>query len=249
MLPRFFVPSAHASGDVVALPYDEAQHLSRVLRLAVGSPIVAFDGRGKEWKASVAESGKQGVRVRIEDPRTPVSEPAVAVTLAQAVLKGEKMDDLVRDAVMIGVATIQPIVTSRSEVSLAAIVRGHRHERWGRIAVSSAKQSGRAVVPVIRPACDFESLLGSIRQRTLPAPALMLVEPSADAEASTLQDLDGQAPREVTVVIGPEGGWAPKEVAHAADTCRLVRLGARTLRADAAPLVTLAALFAVWGEF
>ena len=78
------------------------------------------------------------------------------LTLVASVLKGDKMDDVVRDAVMLGVAAIQPVVSERSETSMAAMARSGRVARWQRIAVSSAKQCGRAVVPPIHPAMPLE---------------------------------------------------------------------------------------------
>jgi 16S rRNA (uracil1498-N3)-methyltransferase len=84
---------------------------------------------------------------------------------------------------------------------------------------------------------------------TLPGPGVMLVEPSASGDALTLTDLADQRPRETTVLVGPEGGWTPEEVEQGSAACRLVTLGARTLRADAVALVALTALFATWGEF
>src|SRR5262245_9993759 len=106
MTGRFHAPNAKTSGEPITLPDDEALHLARVLRLGVGATIAVFDGRGHEWGATVVEVEKQQVRVRIGDATAPAAEPHVAVTLAPAVLKGEKMDDLIRDAVMIGVAAI-----------------------------------------------------------------------------------------------------------------------------------------------
>jgi 16S rRNA (uracil1498-N3)-methyltransferase len=152
---RFFAPAAGVPGDRILLPVDEAEHLTRVLRLSSGDNVRVFNGRGAEFEAVVDTADREGVRLTIGAPCVPAPEPRVAFTLAQAVLKGDKMDDVVRDAVMIGVAAIHPIVTARSEISLASLARGRRRERWERIAVSSAKQCGRAVVPSIaepRPA-------------------------------------------------------------------------------------------------
>jgi 16S rRNA (uracil1498-N3)-methyltransferase len=165
------------------------------------------------------------------------------------VLKGDKMDDVVRDAVMIGATAIQPIVTTRSEATVAALERGNRCDRWSRVAVSSAKQCGRAVVPPVLDPISFDALTDALRRLTLPEPALMLVEPSAGGGAVSLPDVDAAAPREATLVVGPEGGWTPEEVERAAAVCRLVTLGGRTLRADAMATVAIAALFAVWKEF
>jgi len=248
MNPRFYAPDARAVGDDVPLPDDEANHLMHVLRLAAGATVIVFDGRGREFDAVVARTGKQGVTVRLQGSRMPVPEPRVAVTLAQAVLKSNRMDDVVRDAVMMGVAAIQPIVTARSETSLPALTRGHRRERWERIAVSSAKQCGRAVVPPILEPCDFGVLTQALARRALPGPGLMLVEPSTSASAVGIGDLDGQIPREATVLVGPEGGWAVEEIEQAVACCRMVTLGQRTLRADAMPVIALSALFAIWRQ-
>jgi 16S rRNA U1498 N3-methylase RsmE len=84
---------------------------------------------------------------------------------------------------------------------------------------------------------------------TLPGPALMFVEPSVSTDALTLSEIDGRPPREATVIVGPEGGWSIGELDRGSAVCRFVTLGASTLRADAMPLVALAALFAVWREF
>jgi 16S rRNA (uracil1498-N3)-methyltransferase len=211
--------------------------------------VRVFDGRGHEFEAVVDTIARGSVLLRIGRPAAPAPEPRVVVTLAQAILKGDKMDDIVRDTVMIGATAIQPMVTSRTEVSGAAIDRGRRMERWGRIAISSAKQCGRAVVPTIAERRSFAEVIGAVEARRLPGPALMLVEPGASTGAVPLRDLAGDAPVDATVLIGPEGGWTPQEVEIGSAACRLVSLGGLTLRADAAPLVALAALFTRWQEF
>jgi 16S rRNA (uracil1498-N3)-methyltransferase len=246
-LPRFFAPAADAAGDRVTLPDDEAEHLMRVLRLAAGDRVRVFNGRGAEFESVVDAADRGGVRLLIGAPCAPAApEAAVAVTLAQAVLKGDKMDGVIRDAVMIGVAAIQPIITARTESSMAALERGKRRERWARIAVSSAKQCGRAVVPPI-----LEPQLFSLQiptANTYPSPVLVLVEPSVAAGAP-LGTLEAAIPSQATLVVGPEGGWTAEEVQASSAFGRLVTLGGRTLRADAMALVALAAMFTRWREF
>jgi 16S rRNA (uracil1498-N3)-methyltransferase len=239
--PRFYVPEARATADVIALPEDEAQHLVRVLRLSVGDRIRVFNGRGDEWWATVDAAGKRGVRARLNEPSRPAPEARVPITLAVAVLKGDKMDDIVRDAVMMGVTAIVPLVTARTEVARAAVERGDRVSRWHRIAVSSAKQCGRAVVPEVRPVARLDDVL-----RQGPA-SLMLVEPSISEAVRTLRDVPVMD--RATLLVGPEGGWAPEEVAAALDRMALlVTLGPRTLRADAVPMVALTALRVHWED-
>jgi 16S rRNA (uracil1498-N3)-methyltransferase len=245
---RFFAPAAGVPGDRILLPVDEAEHLTRVLRLSNGDRVRVFNGRGAEFEAVVDAADREGVRLLIGAPCTPAPEPRVAVTLAQAVLKGDKMDGVVRDAVMIGVAAIHPIVTARSEISVAALARSRRRERWERIAVSSAKQCGRAVVPPILEPREF-SPRGSSSDDALPRPVFTLVEPNTSA-GRALADVDEtRIPDCVTLAVGPEGGWTAEEVQTAASLGTLVTLGGRTLRADAMALVALAALFTKYGEF
>lgn len=249
MRARFYAPAAHAIGAVISLPPDEAAHATRVLRLTRGDHVVIFNGRGQAFTAIVQSARRNGVDVVVGAFCDAAPEARVAVTLVQSVLKGDKMDDVVRDAVMVGAAAIQPMITARSETTRAALERARRRERWERVSVSSAKQCGRAVVPAIHEAESFEAVAALIDERQLPGPALMLVEPGADAEAASLGELEGPLPREASLLVGPEGGWTPDEIAAASGRCRLITLGGRTIRGDAMALVAMAALFAKWGEY
>ena len=247
--PRFYVPGASAEGDTVELPANEADHLARVLRLRTGAAVRVFDGHGREFDAVVDRVGGRRAAVRLGPSCTPRAEPHVAITLAHAVLKGDRMDDVVRDAVMMGAAVVQPLVSTRTEAAVAPLRRGRRRERWERIAVASAKQCGRAIVPLIRePQTAVEAL--THRAQALPSDlGVMFVEPAAANSTVTLAELPAAAPDRASVFIGPEGGWTPDEIDLGARTCRLVTLGARTLRADAMAVIALSALFAHWREF
>jgi 16S rRNA (uracil1498-N3)-methyltransferase len=154
------------------------------------------------------------------------------------------MDDVVRDAVMLGVAAIHPVVSERAETSMAAMARSGRIARWERIAVSSAKQCGRAVLPAIHPATPLEWCW---TEQTL-ARRVMCVEPSATLEDVVPVQRVPRSPA-VQLIVGPEGGWSVTEVASAHDSgAILMSLGSRTLRADAVPIVGLTALLTTWGE-
>jgi 16S rRNA (uracil1498-N3)-methyltransferase len=247
--PRFFAPEAQTSGDLVTLPEEEAEHLTRVLRLGAGAAVRVFNGMGEEFDSVVETAAKSVVQVRIGNPRNPAPEAHLQMTLAQAVLKGDKMDDVVRDAVMIGAAGIRPILTARTETSAVALEKGRRRDRWERVAISSAKQCGRAVVPPVFEPVTFESLMQVLLDKWLTGPAIVLVEPGATRSAVPLSELDVGTPKAATVVVGPEGGWTPEEIDAASVACRLVTMGDRTLRADVMGLVAIAALFSKWKEF
>jgi 16S rRNA (uracil1498-N3)-methyltransferase len=240
---RFYVPSAHDIGRELELPDDEAQHLSRVLRLKAGDSLVVFNGHGDEFTADVVSITKTRVMVRLTGRATPRGELPVALTLAQAVLKGDKMDDVVRDAVMVGFTAVQPIVTTRSETSLLAVTRAARHERWHRVAVSSAKQCGRAVVPNVAPAIAFD---GPASLAHLPSPLFMLVEPGTSAATTRVTAANPVMPAAATLIVGPEGGWTAEELQRCAGHAHPLEIGALTLRADAAAAIAATALLTHW---
>jgi 16S rRNA (uracil1498-N3)-methyltransferase len=242
---RFFAPALDLGDEFVLLPRDEGEHLTRVLRLGVGDQVSVFDGRGHEFIARVASVVRRDVRVQLQSRLEAAAEPTVAITLAAAVVKGEKMDDIVRDAVMLGVAAIQPIVSSRTEITVAALMRSARVDRWRRVALASVKQSGRAVLPDVRTPLTLEAFLDDPPA----AMRLMLVEPSAGGGESIAALQREQAPLDAAVLVGPEGGWAEQERAAARERAvRLVTLGPRTLRADAVPVAAISVLQFLWND-
>jgi 16S rRNA (uracil1498-N3)-methyltransferase len=242
---RFYAPGA-ASGERLLLPEIEAQHLTRVLRMKAGDTIRVFDGRGREFEALVDRVDKAEVAIVVGVRRVaPAREARVMVTLAPAVLKGDKMDAMIRDAVMMGAAAIQPVVTTRSEISLAALERKHARERWERIAISSAKQCGRAVVPGVLEPLAFDDVFDG----NAIGSAFMLVEPGAAEKVLPLAALPPEIPVEAAIFTGPEGGWTPDEIDRASAVAHLVSIGSRTFRADAMAVVALAAFFTLWKEF
>ena len=240
---RFYAPAL--SRDLVfELPDDEAQHLSRVLRLKVGEEIAVFDGQGHEALARITSVTSRRVSVQVVEPRAAAPEPRVTVTLAQALLKSDKMDRVIRDAVMLGVAAVQPFVSRRTDVPMKAVEKGGRQDRWDRTVISSVKQCGRAVVPPVRETKNFEELLQSTAGQT----RLMFVEPGA-GNVEDLTSLEAQRPSDAMVLVGPEGGWDPREITEAAAAgVTLLSFGARVLRADAAGAAVISVLRYIWRD-
>lgn len=246
VLPRFFAPDLQPTAAIVSLSEEESGHLARVLRLGVGARVLVFDGRGHQYEASVAaiEKSRNTVVLNVLEPVPAAPEARVPIVLAQAVLKGDKMEAVIRDATMMGVAAIRPVITQRTVVPRSAADQPGVQTRWHRVAVSSAKQCGRAVVPRIEPPAAFEVLLDD----TSSASRLILVEPAVFSDRDESSRLDGAIPTSALVLIGPEGGWTEEEVARAQQAgFRPLSLGARTLRAESAPLAALSVLTYAWG--
>jgi 16S rRNA (uracil1498-N3)-methyltransferase len=244
MVPRF-LGAIDAAAATARLDADETRHLSQVLRLGIGDEVTVFDGAGREFRARVERVSRDGADLALIEPSDAAPEPGVRVTLVQAALKGEKMDDVVRDATMMGVARIEPLITAHT---IAHLKTGSAPERWRRIAIASAKQCRRAVVPAIGPGVTFDDWLA----RDGATLRVLLVEPGAalgDVRYEDYAGLEGTRPQTASLLVGPEGGWSAEEVARAiAMGYWPLTLGRRTLRADAVPIVALGVLQYLWGD-
>ena len=247
MHARFYAPNLEPGRASVDLPREEAEHLSRVLRLRVGDQVQVFDGRGREFRGKVNRVGRTAATVNLEGEVEPAPEPTVRLTLVQAVPKGDAMDRIVRDATMLGVATILPLVSARAEVSHRRLEASGRVDRWQRIAVASVKQCGRAVVPAVLQPDTLEGCFGRVEA----ARRFLLAEPGLlSAETVGVRSLAAEpAPASAVLIVGPEGGWTAEEVRVARGAaCTPLTLGPRTLRADAAAAVAITALQCAWGD-
>jgi 16S rRNA (uracil1498-N3)-methyltransferase len=228
----------------VTLSADESHHALHVLRLDAGSEVRVFDGLGREWAGRIASLRRSSVSVDLTGEVVPVPEPPVRVTLAVGALKGQQMDAVVRDATMLGARAIVPLETAHLSAGKKRLRLGGEH--WRRVAIASAKQCGRAVVPDIEAATTLAALL----DRAEFGVSVMLVEPSARSSRETSLAAAAAASRPVTalVLIGPEGGWSEAELALAGEKgVRFATLGPRTLRAETAPVAALSGLWTLWG--
>ena len=227
----------------VSLPRDEARHLTRVLRLGAGSEIAVFDGRGVEFRAEVEAAVRDTVSLRLIAPVPGPPPPAVQVAVVQAVLKGQSMDDAIRDATMMGAEAIEPVLTAHTDMKASFVRRPETLDRWQRVALAAVKQSRRATLPAIAPPRDFTEWLSAPSG----AMKLMFVEPTAKAPVSTLKSaLEYHVPARAEVLLGPEGGWSQEELTAAiAIGCIPVTLGPLTLRAESMAVAALAALVAI----
>ena len=244
MVPRF-LGAVDDAAATARLDADETRHLSQVLRLGIGAEVTVLDGAGREFRARVERVSRDGADLTLIEPSESAPEPAVHITLVQAALKGEKMDDVVRDATMMGVARIESLITAHT---IAHLKPGSAPERWRRIAIASAKQCRRAVVPAIGPGVTFDDWLA----RDAATLRVLLVEPGAEFGDRRYEDsagIEGTRPQTASLLVGPEGGWSQDEVARAiAVGCQPLTLGRRTLRADAVPIVALGVLQYLWGD-
>ena len=170
----------------------------------------------------------------------PPPEPRVAVTLAQALLKSDKMDRVIRDAVMLGVTAIQPFVSRRTDVPLKAVTGGGRQDRWDRTVISSVKQCGRAVVPPVHATKEFSDIVKPAAER----PADLLIRRSADfAEL----DREGSGHRR-DGLLGPEGGLIRRDKRRAAAGVRVFVRSAASAACGFAAAALVPVLRYIWRD-
>jgi len=241
MISRFYCPIPLHSGRTVTLPPEAAHHALRVLRLRSGDELVLFDGLGGEYPGHMVEATRT-VRVALQDRRDIEREAPLALTLAQALPAGDKMDWVVQKAVELGATTIQPLQAKRSVVRLAGERADKRLAHWQQVAISACEQSGRNRLPEIGAIVDLPHYLAMPRGEN---ETLVLLSPQQGIRLSALP----KPPAGVTLLIGPEGGFDEGEESAALSVgFQPVSLGPRVLRSETAGLAAMAAILALWGD-
>jgi len=242
-LNRVHVDTPLASGARVTLSGSAASHVTRVLRLRSGEALTLFDGRGGEYAARI-EQGGAAVAVAVGEHRPIERESPLAVTLAQGISRGERMDLVVQKATELGVARLQPLFTERSVVRLDAQQAERKHRHWRAIAIGACEQCGRNRLPELSPALTLAAFLEAQRASPPAGHARVLLSPDGQ------RALEGcSALTSVSVLIGPEGGLTEEErqAALAAGFCAL-RVGPRILRTETAALAALSLLQRQFGD-
>lgn len=231
---RLFVPSAQAEGGRIRITGPDVRHL-RAHRVGAGARFVVFDESGAEHEVRLERVAARVAEAVVLATSRPERESRLDLVLAPALLKGAKMDLVIEKAAELGVCRLAPVICRH------AIAQGARLERWRRIALAAAKQSGRTRVPVIDPPIAFASLVRA------PWPGLRLIAWEGEQRrplASVAAEGDA-----VTMVVGPEGGFADEEVAEArAHGFLTVTLAPRILRAETAAIVAAALCQHRWGD-
>lgn len=223
-LPRVFLPGVDPEGPI-SLPGAEIDKFRKVLRLRTGDYVAVLPGDGRLIVATFENQEVHPVEIV-----TPATEAARPVTLAQALPKADRIDDIVRSCTEVGVSRILLFSGERSVVRWEGAKLDDRLRRLGIIAREAAEQSFRVRLPRV----DFAPSLAAVLDEHPEA----IVFSEVEGERRTLSQVLPSPPQPVTLVIGPEGGWAPREIARIGD--RGVTLGPRVLRVDTAAIAASA---------
>lgn len=234
---RFYAPPENFKNENVFLSEEETRHLRDVLRLRESETVKVFDGVNHEFVCKIEKIEKrQTVLKIIEETEPSAPESNLDLTLAVALLKGEKFDLVVQKAVELGVKNFVPLVTKRCDVKIKDADK--KRERWRKIALEASKQSGRAGLMKIETPIDFEKFIETATG------AKILFSERGGANFSEISEA-----KKITAVIGAEGGWEDAEIESAsAKGFQIVTLGGRILRAETAAISMAAILQHQFGD-
>jgi len=240
---RFYAAPSSFNETSVRLDADEARHLTRVLRLGSGARAFVFDGEGVEHECEVARVAKHEVDLNLLRRLDDVIESPLRLTLAQALIKGDKFDWVIQKATELGATRIVPIVTEHSDIKRAEDRAGQRLQRWRRISLEALKQCGRRRLVEICEPSPFDEFCGA----TARGACLIFSERGGGslAEISTkLRDIN-----QLSLCVASEGGWSERELLKAV-SCGFtpVSLGSRILRTETAAIVAVSLAQHLFGD-
>lgn len=245
-MPRFFIRQNSIDGDAVCITGDDAHHIARSLRMAVGENITVCDMQGNEYACRITGFDEDtAVYAEITARAHSDTEPPCRITLFQALSKGDKLDTVIQKAVECGVYRIIPFESERCIVRVKEDAEQRKTERRARIASEAAKQSGRSILPEVLPTVSFGEALKLAAQADV---ALFCYEGDGTEPIGKVLDrvlprgTDGECPS-ISVLIGSEGGFSLKEAQMAREAGMIpTGLGKRILRTETAPVFALSCI-------
>lgn len=242
---RFFIDEHAISEDKAVISGNLFCHITRVLRLKIGTRILLSDGIGRRHLGVIESIGKENLVVRLEESSTELERPSgPLITLYQALPKGSKMEFILQKCTELGVDAVFPFIAKRSIARLPENRETERLNRWQRIVREAARQSNRSTIPDLGSVMDFGDLLESADHSL----KLLLWE---QENTNRLKSVLGSVPHPETVAIlvGPEGGLTQEEVTAATRAGFIpVTIGSRILRTETAGMALLAILQFFWGD-
>lgn len=240
-IPRIYQSQTLQPRLTINLSDNAARHVQQVLRLSAGAQLILFNGMGGQYQAVIKSMDKRVVTVEIGEFSAIECESPLQIHLAQAISRGEKMDFTIQKAVELGVTEITPIISERCNVKLSHERFEKKMAHWQAIIISACEQSARNQIPLIHPPVHLNDWLAQSHQGMK-----LILHPSP--QLSPLKEK--QAQKNITVLVGSEGGFTPDEINWAIENqFQPLTLGPRVLRTETAALAVISVLQGMWGDF
>lgn len=243
-MTRFFVQPEEMTPDILTLTGENAQH-AKVLRLKAGEEVLVCDGQGMECLCTVSQVESGAFTLTVSQRRASRTEVRVRASVYMAYAKGDKLEHVIQKATELGAFEIVAFPSARCVSRPDDKSLKKKVERWQKIAVSAAEQSGRGRIPQV---VTVESYPAALKRAAQADKAILFYE---NEHALTLKmALEGEHFATISLLSGPEGGLEEKEVAMAQQAgLQVCTLGSRILRCETAPLCALSAVMYATGEF
>ena len=242
-MPRFFVRREQIAqnDDIkqIRIVGDDAHHIARSLRMAVGEKITVCDMQSLVYECTLTAIADDEVLARVDSERASDTEPRIFIRLYQAIPKGDKLENIIQKSIECGVGEIIPFSSERCIAKIDKKDAPKKAQRHNKIAESAAKQSGRGIIPVVREAMSFGEALAHAQSSDL------IIFCYEGEQTLSLKEILSQNKdiRSISLIIGAEGGFSLKEVEMAKKAgARIAHLGKRILRCETAPTFALSCI-------
>lgn len=243
---RFYHPSPLDLKQKIHLSDRAAHHAAHVLRLKKEDKIILFHNDPYDYSAIITEIDKKTVEVYIEGKFKNQNNPTIHLRLFQSLSSSEKMDWIIQKSVELGVSSIIPMYSKRSNIKLQGTRAEKKISHWQQVIISACEQSGRSSIPKIFLPKKIEECLNKNNEKIGNHLKLIL----SPQEKNTLQSINNPSIKNIDIMIGPEGGFTEKELNEALKLDFIpINLGPRILRTETAPLTILSILQYKYGDF
>ena len=241
-IPRIYTNANLTPGTDIQLDEGAARHLTSALRMTAGQQIILFNGQGGEYSAELVQAKKGKASAMVTGFTQIDRESPLQIHLAIGISRGERMDWIVQKATELGVTEITPLFSERTEVKLNGERLEKKLRHWQQVSISACEQCQRNRIPTINNALTLDQWLNQPNQE---AQQLKLVLHHRSDKTLAQH----QSPKNVCLLVGPEGGLSDNEISRAMDKgFAALTLGPRVLRTETAPLAAISIMQSVWGD-
>ncbi len=246
-MPRFYVDSSQISSNEIRITGSDVNHIRNVLRMKQGEEIVICNGQGKDCYCIISRMSEHEILASIESVQETGTELPAKIILFQGLPKQEKMEWIIQKAVELGVTEIVPVMTRRAIVKLDDKKKEEKKlERWQAIAEGASKQSGRGIIPKIRPVMNYPE---AVREAAMLELNLIPYENAKGMDFTRETMIRLKEYKTIGLFIGPEGGFEETEIELAiANNILPITLGRRILRTETAGLAALSMMVLILDE-
>lgn len=239
-VPRLFIDVLLTTGESINLPRDKAHHISNVLRMRIGDSIKLFNDSGADYQSKIIEIGKKSAQIEIGESIQVANESPLTINLCLAVARGQHMDFSIQKAVELGIKNIIPVISDFSNVKIQGDRVHNKLAHWQSIIISATEQCGRSYLTQIQKPVSFSEWLSLDKSKTR-----VILHPESQQSMSNIHLPDN----ELTLMIGPEGGFSDAEIVQAQEKgCEPTSLGPRILRTETAVVSAVSNAQQLWGD-